>query len=76
MGTPNWILTEEQIFREYPHDERVLPKGMFVRPVDIKYVPKHVLEDPRWKFMHPPTEVFIYCRYGFFVVPKDKIRKV
>lgn len=75
--TPNYRLTEEwliQVNKGYM-DPLKLPTGTFVRPIHIDYVPKHVLEDPRWKYFDSKNEVFVYTYYGIVPIPKHIMRE-
>lgn len=77
MKTPNYVLTENFTF--YQHgwggDSRLLPEGASVRPIELYWVPKHVLEHKRWESFNKDTDVFVYCRYGFVAVPKKIVRE-
>ncbi len=71
--TPNFVLNKSVTLYYGPQDERVLPSGTFVRPVQTCYLPKHVLEHPMWKWFNPDHEVFVYTRYGILAVRKDNV---
>lgn len=79
MKTPNYVLKEEH---KYPsakgsmHDLKVLPIGSFVRPIEPQYVPKHVIDDERWRWFAPKVEVFAYTSQGIIVIPRNIIREV
>lgn len=51
-----------------------LPQGAFVRPIDERYVPKHILEDTTR--LRSNDEVFCYTRYGIIPILKSMIREV
>jgi hypothetical protein len=76
MKTPNYRLTEPV---SLPSKGRVgdndLQAGEFVRPIELVYVPKHVLDDERWKWFNKDTEVFCYTRKGVVPIPRYKIRE-
>jgi hypothetical protein len=75
LPTPNFVLMSE--YRPYmgsSSDPVVLPAGAFVRPIDLKYVPKHVIEDRRWSSFNEKTEVFCYTRVGIIPIPIDAMR--
>lgn len=79
MKTPDYILKEEYSYpsgKGASHDLKVLKAGAFVRPIEQRYVPKHVLEDERWRWFSPKLEVFVYTSQGIVVVPKNIIREV
>lgn len=75
MKTPDYITTAEHQVRSGTSDTRTLPAGSFVRPVSYQYVPKHVQEDPQWRYCDKDTYVFVYCRWGFIMIPKTGIRE-
>lgn len=79
MKTPNYMLKSEYKFASEKgsgHDLRLLPAGAFVRPIQIQYVPKHVIKDERWRWFVPATEVFCYTSQGIIVIPKNLIREI
>ncbi len=49
--------------------------GTFVRPIDLKYVPKHITDDERWKYFDKNTDVFCYYSGGIVPIPKALIRE-
>lgn len=69
--TPNYRLKEEVVISIDKYDSRVLPSGSFVRPIDLRYVPEHVIE--RNKGFNKDYHVFVYCRWGVFPVPKSAL---
>ena len=79
MKTPNYILKEELKYpseRGAMHDLKTLPAGSFVRPIQPQYIPKHVLEDERWRWFTPSTDTFAYTSQGIVMIPKNIIREV
>lgn len=73
IPTPNFKLTESHSWNLGQHDSRTLPAGSFVRPIETRYVPQHILDE--WKWVDHKSEVFVYCRYGIVPVPKRILRK-
>jgi hypothetical protein len=56
-------------------DTKLIPAGSYVRPLELCYVPQHVLDDPRWPFVDTKKEVYCYVnRLGIVPIPKDIIR--
>ena len=51
-------------------DPIVIPEGTFVSPIEKRYVPKHVLDDPRWNFVNLKEEIFVYTKWGILPVPR------
>lgn len=77
MKTANYVLSKDVEIANYDNwDKRILPAGMFVKPIDPRYVPKHILDNALNQFFNPKTEVFVYCRIGIVVVDIDAIREV
>ncbi len=79
MKTPNYILKEDYSYpsaKGNSHDLKILKAGAFVRPIQIQYVPKHVLEDERWRWIMTKTETFAYTSQGIVVIPLNIIREV
>ena len=74
MATPDFILDVDFMWSEGA-ETRMLEKGAFVRPVELRYVPIHVREDKRWKNDPNNTKVFCYTSKGFICIPKKAIRK-
>lgn len=73
--TPNYQLKEPWAWSTSGnhHDTRTLPQGAFVRPIEATYVPKHILE--AHEGYNPSKEVFVYCRYGIILIPKNILRE-
>ena len=72
---PNYILIAPHTFGISPMDSKTLEAGTFVRPIELCYVPKHVLEDKRWRGIGPDF-VFAYTRYGIIPILKSRIKEV
>lgn len=76
MKTPNYVLMEDVSYTKGVYSSGMLPKGTFVRPVELGYMPKHVVDDERWRWFNKEKDVFVYCSIGFIVVPKSSLREV
>ncbi len=76
MSTPDFILMTEFSWSMGAHDTRTLPAGAFVKPCELCYVPKHVIESERHRFFDKEKDVFCYTHYGFTAIPKKLIRRV
>lgn len=74
--SPNYVLSSDCHFSSGNFDSKVLYAGTFVRPIELKYVPQHVLDNPLWKGFNKDKEVFVYTRYGIIPVPKSSVREV
>ncbi len=57
-------------------DPIVLPAGSFVKPIETRYLPPHVLKDPKNKYFTEKTEVICYTRLGMVAIPRNIIREV
>ncbi len=78
VRTPNYRLTEELSIQSRKggySDPVTLPAGTFVRPIHIDYVPKHVINDKRWEYFNPNTDVFAYTSIGIVMIPKNIMRE-
>lgn len=73
--TPNYIITERFTVSLTPSDIQELPAGSYVRPIDYRYVPKHVKDDPKNKYYFENTDVFCYCKFGIILIKKDILRQ-
>lgn len=69
MSTPDHVLTQKWEWRIGPSDTMTLPPGTFVRPIEIQYVPKHVLEDDKWKFFGASLSGCVYCYSSLGIIP-------
>lgn len=76
IPTPNYVLSVEVILRYSSHDSKILAAGTFARPVELQYVPKHVIEDKRWAGFDKELDVFVYTSLGFIAVHKKNLRKL
>lgn len=57
-------------------DTNIIPRGTFVKPLSIYYVPKHIKDLPLNRFFDATNEVYVYCSYGIISVPKKFIREI
>lgn len=74
--TPNYCLNQEFVYNWDIHDKKSLPNGSFVRPIELCYIPQHILDIPRNKSFDPEKEIYCYTRYGIMAIPKHMIREV
>lgn len=73
--TPNYVLTRDFMVAQNGRDYKKLPCGSFVRPIELRYVPQHVIDDPLNTFFDVKLEVYCYTRYGLISIPKKDIRE-
>lgn len=76
MKTPDYVLTEEINILDERWNKIPIPSGTFMRPIDFRYVPKHVIDNPLHRWFNKDTEVFCYCYMGIVIVDISKIREV
>lgn len=72
---PEFITTEDYKFGPL-NDERVLPKGSFIKPIDVYYLPKHCYNYPTTMYYNKDRDVFIYCRFGIITIPKKLVLEI
>jgi hypothetical protein len=73
LPTPNYILTEQVTIGNGFSDPKILPAGTFVRPIDKRWVPKHVLDSNMW--FNDKVEVFCYTRFGIVPIAQKMLRR-
>jgi hypothetical protein len=76
LPTPNFITTEDYRFMKSKWTEQILPAGSFVRPIELCWLPKHILDADGHKWFNSETEVYAYCSWGIIAIPKKIMRKV
>jgi hypothetical protein len=74
--TPNYRTTDDYSFYTGSNwgDSKMLPAGSYVRPIELGYVPKHVLEDKRWSLFDKSKDVFVYSKLGIVMIPLRILR--
>lgn len=76
MKTPNYVLTAAHTYHFGPHDTKVFDAGTFVRPIEKRWLPKHVLEHKDNRWVDHSREVFCYTRWGILLLPRNILRQV
>jgi len=75
--TPNFVTSEDFKFLvDNMWNDKTLPAGTFVRPIDSHYLPSHVTDHIANKFHDKDRDEFVYCHYGIISIPKRIIREV
>lgn len=75
MKTPDYVLSEAYV--TYQGSTQVeYPVGMFVRPIDPYYLPKHILDSDSHRWFNSQLEVYCYTSLGIVKFPKNIVRKV
>lgn len=57
-------------------DPITLHAGTFVKMIDFRWVPKHIIDAEVNKFYDEDKEVFCYCSAGIILIPKKSIREI
>jgi hypothetical protein len=74
LPTPNYVITETHTFTAVGgSNSRTLPAGAFVRPIEVRYLPKHILDRHRW--YNIDSEVFVFTAYGIILIPRSIMRE-
>jgi hypothetical protein len=73
MRTPNYVTNEVIRISNGRQDEKIIPIGAFVRPIEWQYVPVHIKE--KWPEFKKDTEIFVYTRFGIVPVNRTSIRE-
>lgn len=47
-------------------EQKILPAGSYVKPIEYCYIPKHVLNAPQNKYFDQKLEIFVHTKYGIF----------
>lgn len=76
MTTPDYQTTEDIVITKDMWDQKIMPKGTFVRPISYCYVPKHIIDLPDNRWFQETLETFAYTPMGIKLLPLIKIRKV
>lgn len=77
MRTPDYVLTEP--FTDYKgsnQDNKILPAGAFVRPIEFQYLPDHIRKNRDYVNMDKEKYVFCHSSIGMILVPRKQLRSV
>lgn len=75
MKTQEYCLNQDVTVTLFHNEKKELPKGAFVVPIDLKWVPKHILDSDMGRWFNKDCHTFCYTRYGIVSVPTETIRK-
>lgn len=79
LPTPNFVLMVEFNVPSYgsygTRQDRTLPAGAFVRPIEPRYVPQFILDRDENRWFNEAKEAYCYCRFGIVVIPKNLMRQ-
>lgn len=67
---PNFVLNSDYKI----NDEAALPKGSYVVPIKVQYIPKHVLN--AYPFFNKDMSTFCYTKYGIIPILRSYIDEV
>lgn len=70
---PTYVTKEDHVMYEGATGSKILPAHSFIRPIEWYYVPKHVIEDSRFKYTDEKTDLFCYTRYGIIPIKRSNI---
>jgi len=56
-----------------PMTRQTLPAGIFVKPLDVYYLPQHIKESLAYKWYDSTKDVFVYCSVGIVVLAQKNI---
>jgi len=78
MKTPDYVLDEAYTHHQsWGTEGKTLPAGSFVRPIEFRYLPKEMRDEPKYQYIEKDgTSYFCYTHIGIIAIPKDKVRKV
>lgn len=63
--TPNYRLNSDLVVQQGYHSNKVLPSGSYVRPLELHYVPQHVLD----KYLGFDNKQHVFCYTHFGIIP-------
>lgn len=69
---PNYRLKVEHQIR-VGQDALTLPQGAWLRPVEFLYLPHHLRNASEYIWMDQEKNVACYTKYGFHIIPRDKL---
>ena len=77
MKIADYMVTEDwNIWIDY-NKSMTVHKGWFVKPIELRYLPKHIKDNDSWKrYMDASEYVFCYCSIGILPLPRRIIISV
>lgn len=76
LPTPNYVLINDVSLYGDRGRDKSLKAGSFVRPIELVYIPQHILEDASNKHFDKDIETFCYTRFGIFAIKNSNMRKI
>lgn len=76
VRVPNFWTTEDHSY-EIPNtmERSTLPKNSFVKPIEDRYLPRHITDDKKYKYFNPETEIYCHTKFGLIPVPKRILKE-
>lgn len=74
MRTPNHALKEDYHFGPL-NDKRTLPRGSYVKVIEDRNLPKHILDSSDYKWLDPSLKAWCYTRYGIVAVDRNLLEE-
>lgn len=76
VRVPNHMLAEAVTINMGPHDVKTLPAGAFVKPIDWRWLPKHLLDSFYFMWSNKDDDIPCYTQIGIVPIPRNKLRVV
>lgn len=74
MRITEYILSEDMVVDQ--SNNKTLPAGSFVKPIDPYWLPQHIKDTSNFKWMNKETQVFCYTALGMVLIPWEKLRAI
>ncbi len=71
--TPNYVIISDVHTHTTRHGSKVLPAMSYVRPIELTYVPEHILD--KYPAYSKVYETFCYTKYGIVPILKSNLRE-
>ena len=71
----DYCTTQAVMVTMFHGEKKELPAGAFVKPIEYKWVPKHILDCDMGRWFNKDIQTFCYTHYGIVVIPNEMIRK-
>lgn len=72
---PNYRLKNAYKIPSKDAEAPTLPERTYVRPINFEYVPKHVLDDPQWRWYSEFEYTFCHTKYGIMPIPTSYLEE-
>lgn len=78
MKIQEYLLKNDYTYYTYYTNQRhskTIKAGTFLKPIDIRWVPKHIKEAKENRYFNDKKQIFCYCHYGIIAIDRDNIRE-